>query len=295
MKTKKSISKFLNKTLKKQKLKGRNKLLIIPIEIKLNDTKGRGKELTVKKIKIRRQNKSAKKSTVMKSQNPTLDHYGAYRNLYSKKGIKMTRPPNQTRNKGWFGQELERTLNMTLGSARTDFPRGDLKGLTVTVKDDTVIPSDTTFVTQVNNNDLPKLWRDSIVNQKIENILFAPYARDKKKNSEEAIIISPVLVNNITNPEIYRQFQEDYEDIQNKLCSVDGKCNITGTTNGRNGKLQIRTKGQGKGKPKTFAFYITRKGTKELLNKIKIPLTIDEQSANEELKQLSKKYDGIQI
>jgi len=289
-KTKKNISNFLNKTLKKDKLKGRNKLLIIPIEIKINDTKGKGKKITVTK-----QNKTVKKPSIMKSQNPTLDHYGAYRSLYSKKGIKMTRPPNQTRNKGWFGQELERTLNMTLGSARTDFPRGDLKGLTVTIKNDTVFPSDTTFVTQVNNNDLPKSWDISIVKQKIENILFAPYARDKKKNSEEATIISPVLVNNITNPVIYRQFQEDYEDIQQKLCSVDGNCNITGTTNGRNGKLQIRTKGQGRGKPKTFAFYITRKGTKELLNRIKMPLTIDEQTAYEELKQISKTYDGISL
>ena len=107
-------------------------------------------------------------------------------------------------------------------------------------------------------------WNDSVVKNKTSNILFCPFTRDRAADS--ATIGKCVLVNEKTHSEEYRKMKEDYEYIQQKVICEDGSCNITGTTNGPNNTIQIRTKGQGGNSKKTYAFYLTKNPVTEMLN-----------------------------
>ena len=180
-----------------------------------------------------------------------------------------------TKNKGLPGIILENKLGIPNSTACLDCADGELKlFLLKKLKNGTIVPKETIAITTngLSRKSLiqPKKWIDSGLKKKTNNILFISYFRDE-------------TTNNITYLNSYKfdsthSCYVDFENDYNKLIehfktygirsySEEEKTNWKNkygkkrmpSLNTINGKyIQIRTKGQGNGAPKTIAFYFRK-------------------------------------
>ena len=178
--------------------------------------------------------------------------------IHSVKGVRFFCP--KSKNKGAAGLLLEGKLGIPASSACLDCLDGEVKAFPQTkatsrsrlakqfgLNEGDYLASETVAITMMKPSDLPiTKFEDSKLFKKIKNVLFISYVRDGNHVSYNKEIIF-----NNSNP-LFQQIKEDYETIKTFYSS-------NGFTKGHVGKLlQVRTKGKGKGAPKTHAFYFRR-------------------------------------
>lgn len=175
----------------------------------------------------------------------------------------------KSRNKGAAGLLLEGKLGIPTSSACLDCLDGEIKAFPQTkatsrtrlakqfgLKEGDYLAAETVAITMMRPHDLPSTkFEESRLYKKIKNVLFISYVRDG-----DNVSFNEEIVFDDTNP-LFKQIAEDYETIKNHY-------EIYGFTKGRIGKfLQVRTKGPGKGAPKTHAFYFRRQFLIQLFKK----------------------------
>jgi len=166
----------------------------------------------------------------------------------------------KSKNKGAVGLLLEGKLGIPTSSACLDCVDGEIKSFPQTkatsrtrlakqfcLKEGDYLASETVAITMMRPHQLPATkFEESRLFKKIKNVLFISYVRDG-----DNVLFHEEIVFNNTNP-LFKQIAEDYKTIKIHY-------EIYGETKGRVGKLiQVRTKGKGKGAPKTYAFYFRR-------------------------------------
>ena len=164
------------------------------------------------------------------------------------------------KNKGKAGLLLEGLLGIPTSSACLDCEDGELKAFpqkkatsrTRIAKqfglgEGDYIASETVAITMMKPSDLPTTpFEASRLCKKISNVLFTPYVRDG-----DNIVWNESIRFNREHP-VFEEIKKDYETIQAYYTEH-------GVTKGKIGKyLQVRTKGAGRGAPKTHAFYFRR-------------------------------------
>lgn len=164
------------------------------------------------------------------------------------------------KNKGKAGLMLEGLLGIPTSSACLDCADGELKAFPQTaltsrsrigkgfgLEVGTYVAAETVAITMMKPSDLPTTpFNKSRLCKKISNMLFTPYVRDG-----DHIEWHGETTFNDQHP-LWSELQKDYETIQQYYSEH-------GVTKGKVGKwLQVRTKGAGKGAPKTHAFYFRR-------------------------------------
>ena len=176
----------------------------------------------------------------------------------SVKGVSFFCP--KSKNKGAAGLLLEGKLGIPTSSACLDCLDGEIKAFPQTkansrsrlakqfgLKEGDYLASETVAITMMKPSELPTTkFEESRLYKKIKNVLFVSYVRDG-----DNVSFNEEIIFNDTNP-LFQQIAADYETIKNHY-------QVNGFTKGRIGKLlQVRTKGQGNGAPKTHAFYFRR-------------------------------------
>ncbi len=164
------------------------------------------------------------------------------------------------RNKGKAGLMLEGLLGIPTSSACLDCEDGELKAFPQSkatsrsrlarqfgLEVGEYLASETVAITMMKPCELPSTtFEASRLCKKISNVLFTPYVR----NGDNIIWNESVRFNR-EHP-IFEEIKKDYERIQEYYSKH-------GVTKGKIGKyLQVRTKGAGRGAPKTHAFYFRR-------------------------------------
>lgn len=166
----------------------------------------------------------------------------------------------KSKNKGAVGLLLEGKLGIPTSSACLDCIDGEIKAFPQTkatsrsrlakqfdLKEGDYLASETVAITMMKPHELPSTkFEDSRLYKKIKNVLFISYVRDG-----DNVSFNKEIIFNDTNP-LFQQIVADYETIKIHY-------EIYGFTKGSVGKLlQVRTKGPGKGAPKSHAFYFRR-------------------------------------
>jgi len=187
----------------------------------------------------------------------------------SVKGLSFFCP--KSKNKGAAGLLLEGKLGIPTSSACLDCIDGEVKGFPQTkatsrsrlakqfgLNEGDYLASETVAITMMKPSDLSTTnFEDSRLFKKIKNVLFISYVRDG-----DYVSFNEEIIFDNSNP-LFQQIREDYETIKEFY-------NSNGFTKGGVGKLlQVRTKGQGKGAPKTHAFYFRRQFLIQLLQQNK--------------------------
>tara|TARA_Y200000002_G_scaffold317807_1_gene276572 strand:- start:613 stop:1218 length:606 start_codon:yes stop_codon:yes gene_type:complete len=164
------------------------------------------------------------------------------------------------RNKGKAGLLLEGLLGIPTSSACLDCEDGELKAFPQQkatsrtrmarqfgLGEGDYIASQTVAITMMKPSELPTTaFEASRLCKKISNVLFTPYIRDG-----DNIVWNQSVRFDREHP-LFEEIKKDYETIQAYYSEH-------GVTKGKVGKyLQVRTKGPGKGAPKTHAFYFRR-------------------------------------
>jgi DNA mismatch repair protein MutH len=158
----------------------------------------------------------------------------------------------KTANKGKPGNYLEELTGIPTSSECLDCTDGEVKVFPLKkLKNGEFVPKETIAVTMINKDTLKK---DSFIEsrcfKKMTQILYIPYYRD----GDNITYMTPTIVNlnDKSNEQLKKQLNEDYESIRKFITdnhTLDGSSKL--------GKyLQNRTKGAGKDKPKTRAFYL---------------------------------------
>jgi DNA mismatch repair protein MutH len=158
----------------------------------------------------------------------------------------------KTKNKGAVGHLAEVITGIPISSACLDCEDGELK--TISLKKDKngkFKGAESIAVTMLSVQKLEMSnFDDSKCYSKLKKTLYVPYYRD----GDNVQYMQPILVELTIdeNVDLKNQLEDDYKNIQSYLAE-------NGTLEGssRIGKyLQNRTKGAGKGAPKTRAFYL---------------------------------------
>jgi DNA mismatch repair protein MutH len=152
-----------------------------------------------------------------------------------------------SKNKGAAGLLFEQLAGIPTSSACLDCLDGEVKVFPLKkLKNGKIVPKETVAITMMNPEDLDTIsWNESRCCKKINNVLFVGYLRD----GDNIIIKKVFLMNEESEPELYKTFQNDYETIQNIWKTEKRISAKTGTL------IQSRTKGPGGNKKKTRAFY----------------------------------------
>lgn len=152
-----------------------------------------------------------------------------------------------TKNKGAAGLLFEKLAEIPTSSACLDCLDGEVKLYPLkTLKRGDIVPKETVAITMMKPEDLDTIsWHESRCRKKIANVLFVGYLRD----GDNMIIKNVFQMNEETQPELYKTFQNDYETIQDEWKNKGEITSKTGVL------MQSRTKGQGGKAPKTRAFY----------------------------------------
>tara|TARA_Y100000816_G_scaffold54026_1_gene34837 strand:- start:10006 stop:10578 length:573 start_codon:yes stop_codon:yes gene_type:complete len=152
-----------------------------------------------------------------------------------------------SKNKGAAGLLFEQLAGIPTSSACLDCVDGEVKVFPLKkLKNGKIVPKETVAITMMNPEDLDTIsWNESRCRKKINNVLFVGYLRD----SDNIIIKNVFLMNEESEPQLYKTFENDYETIQNIWKTEK-------TISAKTGELiQSRTKGPGGDKKKTRAFY----------------------------------------
>ena len=159
--------------------------------------------------------------------------------------VDFTKLPKPSRNKGDRGQLLELALGIPNSSNLTDMVDGELK---------TYTRGESIAVTQLNHC-IPEIlkgvsFNDSKVGKKLEQTLYVGFDKDNN-------FLGFVETNQTTDKEHYRQLEEDYNFICDKIRTayqlkielnqlegqpINRKGKLSYTITGKNKLLQIRTK-----------------------------------------------------
>jgi len=147
-------------------------------------------------------------------------------------------------NKGNVGQLLLLHIGLVLDSKLKDFSDGELK----TNKSDMFgDPKETMFITQISRNidsyvgKNPLPFDKTQLFEKIDNLVFLPVCKDAR-DRRDWFFTSCHHVNLPTQPSIYQQLNEDYNNIVEKL-SHDIETSEDGFIHTSSGKfIQVRSK-----------------------------------------------------
>ena len=158
-------------------------------------------------------------------------------------------------NKGRVGLYLESQLGIPTSSACLDCSDGEVKAVPLKrLRNGTLVPKETMAVTMMRPEDLlTEAFADTRLAKKTTAMVILPYLRE----GDDVSFYAPVLFGT-THP-AYRYLEADYEVIKAYYTT---KREITGSVGSW---IQSRTKGAGRGAPKTRAWYFRASFLKELL------------------------------
>jgi DNA mismatch repair protein MutH len=158
----------------------------------------------------------------------------------------------KTKNKGMPGNYLENLTGIPTSSACLDCSDGEVKIFPLKLtKSGNYVPKETIAVTMLSNDSLAAhSFEESKVCKKLSKVLYVPYFR----NGDIIQYFTPTIID--LREEKYapliETLRQDYDAIRKLFVetgALEGSSNI--------GKyLQNRTKGAGKGAPKTRAYYL---------------------------------------
>lgn len=158
----------------------------------------------------------------------------------------------KTKNKGMPGNYLENLTGIPTSSACLDCSDGEVKIFPLKLtKSGNYVPKETIAVTMLSKDSLvAHAFEESKVYQKLSKVLYVPYFR----NGDIIQYFTPTIID--LREEKYapliETIRQDYQAIRKHFVetgALEGSSNL--------GKyLQNRTKGAGKGAPKTRAYYL---------------------------------------
>ena len=175
--------------------------------------------------------------------------------LYATTLVGTTHSVPKTLNKGRVGLYLESQLGIPTSSACLDCSDGEVKAVPLKrLRNGTLVPKETMAVTMMRPEDLlTEAFADTRLAKKTAAMVILPYLRV----GDDVTFYAPVSFG--TSHPAYRYLSVDYE-------VVKAYYTTKGEVTGRVGSwIQSRTKGQGKGAPKTRAWYFRASFLKELL------------------------------
>ena len=165
----------------------------------------------------------------------------------------------KTRDKGIEGKKLEELLGIPTSSECWDCSDGEIKIVPLKkLKVKSIygsagdyVPKETVAITMANTTNVMNTgYENSKLCKKIKNILFVGYIREET-NPDNIIFVNSVQFNENFSTQ-RDKIQSDYETIKQTIVN-------TGTISGKVGKMiQMRTKGAGRGAPKTRGFYFKK-------------------------------------
>lgn len=183
---------------------------------------------------------------------PTLARVTA---LYAAALVGTTHSVPKSLNKGRVGLYLESQLGIPTSSACLDCADGEVKAVPLKrLRNGTLVPKETMAVTMMRPEDLlTEAFAGTRLAKKTASMVILPYLRV----GDDVTFYAPVLFGT-THP-AYSYLEADYEAVKEYYTT---KGDITGSVGSW---IQSRTKGQGKGAPKTRAWYFRASFLKELL------------------------------
>lgn len=183
---------------------------------------------------------------------PTLSHVIS---TYTTSIAGTTHSVPKTLNKGKVGLFLETLLGIPTSSACLDCLDGEVKAVPLKrLKKGTIVPKETMAVTMMKPEDLLTVsYIDSRLAKKTAAMVILPYLRD----GEDVTFYNPVTFGK--DHPAYDRLAADYLTIK---AHYEAHSIISGSVGLW---IQSRTKGQGKGAPKTRAWYFRTRFLKELL------------------------------
>jgi hypothetical protein len=156
----------------------------------------------------------------------------------------------KTANKGVVGQWLETATGIPKSSACLDCTDGELKTFPLKrLKNKSLVPKETVAVTMLNCDALKaESFNESRCATKMRKMLMVPYLRE----GDSITVYTPKLLcsDDTALSAAYDTFRDDYEAIRTAFRDTGVLASATGKY------LQNRTKGAGRGAPKTRAFYL---------------------------------------
>jgi len=177
----------------------------------------------------------------------------------------LSYPFDKTVDKGTAGKMYEKLMGIPASSACLDCEDGEVKVFPKKQNKNGFVPKETIAVTMITDATLrTDTFENSRCYKKLLRTVYVPYIL--KNNNTEILYGTPVLIDLLEekNKHILDTLKSDYEQIQQFLIT-----NNTLEHGSHVGKwLQQRTKGAGRDKPKTRAFYLRTQYMQEL-----IPLT----------------------
>jgi hypothetical protein len=155
----------------------------------------------------------------------------------------------KTANKGAVGHWLETTTGIPHSSACLDCTDGELKTFPLKrLKNKSLVPKETVAITMLNCDALKtESYDESRCATKMRKMLMVPYLRE----GDSITVMTPKVIcaDDDAFSAAYTTFRQDYEAIRTAFCDTGILASATGKY------LQNRTKGAGRGAPKTRAFY----------------------------------------
>jgi DNA mismatch repair protein MutH len=156
----------------------------------------------------------------------------------------------KTANKGAVGLWLETATGIPHSGACLDCIDGELKTFPLKrLKAGSLVPKETVAITMLCKDALKaEAFADSRCAKKMATMLMVPYLRE----GDTVTVMTPKILctNDAAYKEVYETFRQDYETIRTTFCDTGVLASTTGKY------LQNRTKGAGRGAPKTRAFYL---------------------------------------
>ena len=183
---------------------------------------------------------------------PTLARVTA---LYTTTLVGTTHSVPKTLNKGKVGLYLEGKLGIPTSSACLDCSDGEVKAVPLKrLRNGKLVPKETMAVTMMKPEDLlSQAFADTRLAKKTTAMVILPYLRE----GDDVTFYAPVTFG-ASHP-AYGYLAVDYEVVRSYYATK-------GEVTGRVGSwIQSRTKGAGKGAPKTRAWYFRASFLKELL------------------------------
>ncbi|WP_251358727.1 DNA mismatch repair endonuclease MutH [Kangiella sp. TOML190] len=121
-------------------------------------------------------------------------------------------PENLLREKGWVGQFLEYLLGAESGSlAQPDFPSIGVEMKTLPI-DRQGKPLESTYVSVVPLTNLHQVqWQGSVVQQKLQHVLWVPIIAEKQLPIEQRTLAMPFLWQ--PSPNEQQTIQNDFEEV----------------------------------------------------------------------------------
>lgn len=170
---------------------------------------------------------------------------------------------NGNTNKGWVGHIVEHHFGLPINSLQSpDFGDWELKTVSMKIlKSGLIVPKETMAITMINAEHVINTdFEQSHLKSKLDKLLIISrmwYAKNEPKSE----LLKAFIFNIEADPELYEEIKADYEETRECLKTKGFNC-----LTGKMGKwIQPRTKGQGKGAPKTRAFYARTSFLKKIM------------------------------